>query len=97
MQTLPEWARKECEKCHAPIAYVATSRRSKGAPVEIAVDWEPDPGTGGTVPVALVANALVGNPVTGNQAAAMRTAGVLLRPQHAQTCRRRSGSHRRDA
>lgn len=102
MQSLPRWAHRECEKCHEPIAYVQTNRRSKGAPVEIAVDFEPDPGTGGTVLVALVssshhADALVGNPVPKRQAEAMRAAGQHLRAEHAMTCKRRSGSHRRDA
>jgi len=97
VKELPAWARKECEKCHEDIAYITTRARARGVPKEMAVDYEPDPGRGGTVLVAQEGNMLVGNPVPPRQATAMRAAGVALRADHALTCRRRSGSHKRDA
>lgn len=94
MATLPEWARTECGKCHASIAYVRTTRMSRGHPVDIAVDFVADPGEGGTVPVGIGGNVLYGNPVPKSQAAAMRAQGVGLHAEHTTSCQKRGTSQR---
>lgn len=91
---LPEWSRQQCPKCFTDIAYVRTSKVSKGEPVELAVDFEPDTGNGGTVAVQKTGNVLYGNPVPKTQAVAMRAAGVRLHAQHSTSCQKRSTSHR---
>lgn len=92
--SLPPWARKECERCHGPIAYVRTNRKSKGQPVDIPIDYWPDESSGGTVPVQLSGETLYGNPVSKSQAAAMRAAGRYLYAEHSATCQKRGTSHR---
>lgn len=92
--SLPDWARETCPRCQEDIAYVETSKKSKGAPVALAVDFTPDSGAGGTVAVQLTGGKLYGNPVARGQAAGMRAAGVPLHSQHSSTCKKRNTSHR---
>lgn len=94
MAQLPDWARQECPKCQGSIAYVRTTRKSKGAPVDIAVDFTADPGEGGTVVVGIGSDILYGNPVPKSQAAAMRAQGVGLHAQHSTSCQKRGTSQR---
>lgn len=92
---IPEWARGTCEKCGFSTAWVQTTRKSRGAFVEIEIDTTPDPGQGGTVAAQAVRGVLYGNPVPDSKAAAMRAAGQPLYGEHKMTCTKRNGTHKR--
>lgn len=74
------------------MAYVQTTRKSKGVWVEIMIDFAAS--SSGVVPVQLSGEILYGNPVPKSQAAAMRSAGKPLHTLHKETCLKRNTSHR---
>lgn len=92
---IPEHARHTCDKCQGAVAWVTTSRRSRGKYVEIEIDAEPDPGEGGTVMAQMTSGTLYGNPVSKTMAATLRIAGRPLYGEHKMTCSKRNGTHKR--
>ena len=95
LSELPESLRRECTKCGRPVALVRTPRKSKGQPVEVLVDFAPDTGEGGTVPVELKGGILYGDSVPAGMAAGMRKHGVPLRALHAQSCIKHNATRKR--
>lgn len=90
---IPVHARHTCKKCGFAVAWVTTSRKSKGAYVEIEIDAAPDPG--GTVMAQMSGGVLYGNPVTRTMAASVRAAGRPLYGEHKMTCPKRNGTHKK--
>ena len=78
------------------VAYVVSPvRKSRGAPAETLIDFWPDEGQGGTVPVEAKGGAVYGDPVPRHMADAMRAAGRRLHAQHKDTCVKRDSSKSR--
>ena len=90
MTTIPAWAHKRCERCRQTIAYGQTPRKSKGNPVEVAVDLEPD--SGGTMVVSVLNDVVYAGELPRSKAAAMRAAGVGLHQLHSDSCLKKSTS-----
>ena len=92
---IPARLRGACDKCGSATAWVTTSRRLRGEPVEIEIDAAPDTGTGGTVAIQVSGTVLYGDAVPKTVAARMRATGRPLFSQHKMTCIHRNGTHKR--
>lgn len=95
MSGLPDTAKLSCTQCGVDVAWVTTQRKSKGQPVELLIDFHPDQGTGGTVPVQALGQKLYGDAVSKSMADAMRARGRSLHAQHKDTCVKRNATRKR--
>lgn len=96
MSGLPESKKLSCTDCGVDVAYVTSpTRKSRGVPRETLIDFWPDTGQGGTVPVELKQGTLYGDAVPRHMADAMRAAGRQLHAQHHGTCAKRNASKKR--
>lgn len=95
MSELPDSLRHECTECSAPVTWARTPRMSKGQPVELLIDFNPDEGEGGTVAVQFTGGVLYGDTVPSGMANGMRRNGVKLHGEHKQTCLKRHATRKR--
>lgn len=95
MTDIPREARLSCPECGGDVAYAVTPRRSRGAQVEILIDYRPDTGVGGIVPIQVTGDTVYGDAVPKHKADAMRAQKRELHALHKDTCIKRNSSRKR--
>ena len=96
MSELPDSLKESCPQCGVDVTYATSPvRKSRGAARETLIDYWPDTGTGGTVPVEVRNGVLYGDPVPRHMADAMRAAGRQLHAEHNTTCTKRNSAKSR--
>lgn len=95
MTDIPRAAKLSCNECGADVAYAVTPRRSRGEAVEILIDYRPDTGHGGNVPIQVKGDTVYGDAVPKHMADAMRAQKRELHALHKDTCVKRNSSRKR--